>query len=275
MGSFRVFLAWFAPLLTLALVLILGRGCGPSALMDFNPPKMEASQLKDLPEPITIQLRLEKSDGSPAAGATLVALQPSLVSATVNRNGIASLVLTQKGSLEFMGWLTGHEVLHVTDWNEAKSETIRFIARDRGPLGTLPKLEERDIALQLLQSANQEPLAGALVLGKDAQEGPPWVAISDSTGRAVLKGTTKQLKTIQVYAPGLPPKTAWLLGSTPMDSLPNPWVLQTKTLVIEDAQPGEVLCFRKEPDGDLLPMKLFPESGFLSWGPLPEASYTL
>jgi hypothetical protein len=242
-------------------------------MLEFNPPKMEAVVLADLPEPLQVTLRLEKPDGSPAVGALFVALEPSLVSATVDRNGIANFTLFKEGPIEFMGWLPGHKVLRVSKWDPNQGQSIRFQARAGAPLGPLPELKERKISFQLLQTSNQEPIPGALVLGLDSQGGPPWVTLSDSRGNAVLKGVTEQLQEIKVYAPGLPPQDAWLLGSTTPESLAKSWALNTRTIVIEDGKPGEVLRLRKVPGGELLPLKLFPELGHLSWGPLPDATY--
>ncbi len=274
---------WLLPLFTLGGILVLGHFLSEPPAPTWDPPPPPGSGGTPPPPEREIALRLERPDGSPAAGALAVLLEPDLDSVRADPEGVARLRAAQDGPFRFQAYLPGHRILAAGPMEQTPAKAFRFEADPEVPLEK-PEIQVRIDRRLLLQSAVPELTLppGVLVTAVPAEDPgqPPWLGLGDPAGEAVLAGTRPIALQVSVFAPGLPPTEPWLLGRRRLGPAEgtqqaSAWRLPFARLVIAGLPLHGLLTGERRGPGPAapLPLRWSGDNGEVVWECLPAGSY--
>ena len=263
------------PVLTAALLLYFGRpDYQPSDVGAVGPP-LEVETPAPLQE---WRLRFLNADGTPAAQAVVLAHQPDARYAEADAEGYVRLLLPPGSALAFYAHAPGMDTLSWGPEPEPPGGPVRF-----SPLPESAGAEEgavRKPAEVVVRTPDHDPLAGALVLARRVGRPtePPWIGIADGDGKASFLGLPAAPLRLEVYAPGMPPVPAMLLGEQRVDPTaggPLTVAVEAAWLTLEGLPPDAMTGLLRDGFEDALPRQMVPLDGILQLGPLPPGDYRL
>ncbi len=269
-------LAWAIPLLAgLALLGFGGAdildGVSRSPLPPFEVPKSVSG-------PKRIEVFLKDSAGNPAAGATLILLEPSVARATADAEGIARPAVLGEGPFRWMVTLPGHALLSGGPSAAFPDGGLRLHAL-REPVMEENQLRPSYSLLLSIMDAEGIPIPEALVVARDsgARRAAPSLGVSDANGRAALVGLGDGPHTLSFYAPGLPPLASWELLAVPAFDPSQTKTLEFRVPVchfhLKGVSRGETLtAARLNPDAPL-GLRISGTEEDVRFGPLPPGNY--
>jgi hypothetical protein len=246
--------------------------------------EIEANQFDDIlqrapiekPKVLSIQFTLP--DGQPAAGATVVLLEPELSIAHSNAAGLAQLAYLGNSPFRLQAYLPDHELMFAGPSDLQEISQLQFERRKLFDLPLAPPvvLVEQDF---LMLGGTGAPIPGVLIkaLPMNGDQQVPWLAFSKSDGWARLEGLPVISFKLEAYTPELPIEAAWKLGQReilPRDGAEAPWTLQVAQLALENLPAGEVLEGARVDIASDLPLVRIPSDGKVHYPILPPGQYS-
>lgn len=276
----RRLLPWAAPPLTVVAVLAIGHG------MD----RQERPLAFDMPEPLPpgqpppaageLAVELQAPDGTPAAGALLLLLEPEPALGVAGADGVARVPLYGPGPYRAWAYADGYSVLRPEPFAEPPRRPWRFAPLPEAPVTLDPPLTVTDRRVRVVDASTRAPLAGALVFAGEhnPNEDDFALAFTDADGAATLHSAPPGPLSVHVYAPLLPNEEAWKLVSQALgdgDGVDAAVELQVAPLqlVLRRLPPGELLRVERVDVPGLLPLALVPADGSWRSGALPPGRY--
>lgn len=248
-----------------------------------------------LAEPQELRLTLLRADGRPAAGGAVVMLEPELAVDYADVQGQVRLPHRIGGPVRLQAYAPGHDLLIVGPIEEQELDTLQLVERSQPVIPELApeRLVRHDV---VFVDRRGQPVPGLLVLARRPLEAHssirpmiepglepsryevPWIAFSETDGRARLEGLPELRVEVEAYPMDLPRIPAWRLLQrelSPRDGGETEWSLAVASLDLQGLPAGQLLRgSRTDVAGDL-PMRRIPSDGRLRWPVLPPGDYLL
>ncbi len=228
--------------------------------------------------PKKIEVLLKDSVGNPAAGATLILLEPSVARGTADAEGIARLAVLGEGLFLWMATLPGHALLSGGPAATFPGGGLRLHALEEPVMEENQPRPSNSLSLSIMD-AEGVPIPEVLVIARDSSFSrvAPVLGVSDANGRAALVGIGDGPHALSFYAPGLPPLAPWELLSVPTFEPSKPKTLEFHIPVchfhLKGISRGEALtAVRINPDAPL-GLRISGTEEDVRFGPLPTGDY--
>jgi len=271
-------LRWIAaPLLVIAAILYFGRA-------DFNATSVTAPDpapaLWAPIEYMSVEIPIQRPDGTPARDAMLFVSAPELEQATIDAEGIARVKISKADRIVFQAYAPGFSLYQGDIAVGPDGRTAPVLLQpihDPDFSGGEPLVKlTRTVRLRDEQG---EPLAAVLVLARETgnPDSEPWVAISDANGVASFEDATAADLHLDIYPAGFPPRLATRIGAidVPADQQETPLRLKTAWLEITGLPIDSLFEWKRLDKAQLLPLQRIDKQGALTLGPVALGTYRL